>query len=139
MRLTNSWRCRDRPLDPSTRRRDRNLDLFGTGKCNRVLIDATINLDYDPDPELGDARFTPTVWLDEADIDKACARWSELGRKAADPPESSRWVEFFARRGASTAGALAASCRPATTWVSMTITLSYCRRDFGLSVLRRSN
>ena len=37
-------------LDPSTRRRDRNPDLFGTGKWNRVLIDATINLDYDPDP-----------------------------------------------------------------------------------------
>jgi 4-hydroxy-3-polyprenylbenzoate decarboxylase len=25
-------------LDPSTRRRDRNADLFGTGKWNRVLI-----------------------------------------------------------------------------------------------------
>ena len=51
-------------LDPSTRRRDRNPDLFGTGKWNRVLIDATINLDYDPDPELGGARFPPTVWPD---------------------------------------------------------------------------
>ena len=49
-------------LDPSTRKRDRNPDLFGTGKWNRVLIDATINLDYDPDPELGGARFPPTVW-----------------------------------------------------------------------------
>jgi UbiD family decarboxylase len=66
-------------LDPSTRRRDRNPDLFGTGKWNRVLIDATINLDYDPDPELGGARFPPTVWPEKADIDKAYARWSELG------------------------------------------------------------
>ena len=49
-------------LDPSTRRRDRDLALFGTGKWNRVLIDATINLDYDPDPDLGGARFPPTVW-----------------------------------------------------------------------------
>ena len=30
--------------------------LFGTGKWNRVLIDATMNLDYDPDPDLGGAR-----------------------------------------------------------------------------------
>ena len=49
-------------LDPSTRRRDRNPALFGTGKWNRVLIDATMNLDYDPDPDLGGARFPPTVW-----------------------------------------------------------------------------
>jgi 4-hydroxy-3-polyprenylbenzoate decarboxylase len=66
-------------LDPSTRRRDRNPDLFGTGKWNRVLIDATINLDYDPDPELGGARFPPTVWPDQSDIDSAYARWPELG------------------------------------------------------------
>ena len=46
-------------LDPSTRKRDRNPALFGTGKWNRVLIDATMNLDYDPDPELDGARFPP--------------------------------------------------------------------------------
>jgi UbiD family decarboxylase len=66
-------------LDPSTRRRDRNADLFGTGKWNRVLIDATVNLDYDPDPDLGGARFPPTVWPAEDDIDAAKKRWSELG------------------------------------------------------------
>ena len=44
-------------LDPSTRKRDRNPTLFGTGKWNRVLIDATINLDYDPDPDFGGARY----------------------------------------------------------------------------------
>src|SRR6266496_2674329 len=66
-------------IDPSTRKRDRNATLFGTGKWNRVLIDATMNLDYDPDPDYGGARFPPTVWPDKADIDKAYARWSELG------------------------------------------------------------
>jgi 4-hydroxy-3-polyprenylbenzoate decarboxylase len=66
-------------LDPSTRKRDRNPDLFGTGKWNRVLIDATVNLDYDPDPDWGGARFPPTVWPDKDDIEKALARWSELG------------------------------------------------------------
>ncbi len=49
-------------LDPSARRRDRNPALFGTGKWNRVLIDATQNLDYDPDPDLGGARFPPRNW-----------------------------------------------------------------------------
>ena len=66
-------------IDPSVRKRDRNPTLFGTGKWNRVLIDATMNLDYDPDPDYGGARFPPTVWPDKADIDKAYARWSELG------------------------------------------------------------
>lgn len=66
-------------LDPSTRRRDRNVTLFGTGKWNRVLIDATINLDYEPDPDLGGARFPPTVWPAEDDIATAKARWTELG------------------------------------------------------------
>ncbi|MGB6539228.1 MAG: UbiD family decarboxylase [Xanthobacteraceae bacterium] len=66
-------------LDPSTRRRDRNVDLFGTGKWNRVLIDATANLDYDPDPELGGARFPPKVWPEQKDIDAVAKRWGELG------------------------------------------------------------
>ena len=66
-------------LDPSTRKRDRNPALFGTGKWNRVLIDATINLDYDPDPELGGARFPPTVWPEQKDVDATMARWTEFG------------------------------------------------------------
>jgi 4-hydroxy-3-polyprenylbenzoate decarboxylase len=66
-------------LDPSTRRRDRNPALFGTGKWNRVLIDATMNLDYDPDPDLGGARFPPTVWPNADDVQSVHARWSELG------------------------------------------------------------
>ncbi len=66
-------------LDPSTRRRDRNPALFGTGKWNRVLIDATMNIDYDPDPDLGGARFPPTVWPNQEDVAAVQARWSELG------------------------------------------------------------
>jgi UbiD family decarboxylase len=66
-------------LDPSTRRRDRNVTEFGTGKWNRMLIDATINLDYDPDPDLGGARFPPTVRPAPDDVAKAKARWSEFG------------------------------------------------------------
>ena len=66
-------------LDPSTRRRDRNAALFGTGKWNRLLIDATINMDYDPDPDLDGARFPPTVWPQPDQINAAYDRWEELG------------------------------------------------------------
>jgi len=66
-------------IDPSMRKRDRNVTLFGTGKWNRVLIDATMNLDYDPDPDLGGARFPPTVWPAPEDVDAVKARWDELG------------------------------------------------------------
>jgi UbiD family decarboxylase len=72
-------------LDPSVRRRDRNVAQFGTGKWNRVLIDATINLDYDPDPDLGGARFPPTVWPSKDDIAAATARWDELGLSKRKP------------------------------------------------------
>jgi len=50
-----------------------------SGKWNRVLIDATINLDYDPDPDFGGKRFPPTVWPAQEDVDAATARWQELG------------------------------------------------------------
>jgi 4-hydroxy-3-polyprenylbenzoate decarboxylase len=66
-------------IDPSVRKRDRNPALFGTGKWHRVLIDATMNLDYDPDPDLGGARFPPKVWPEQADIDAVTKRWNELG------------------------------------------------------------
>jgi hypothetical protein len=55
--------------------------LFGTGKWNRVLIDATQNLDYDPDPDLGGARFPPKVWPTDDDIATVAKRWGEFGLK----------------------------------------------------------
>ncbi len=73
-------------LDPSTRRRDRNATVFGTGKWNRLLIDATINLDYDPDPDLGGARFPPTVWPSQEDEARVVARWEALGLPARMKP-----------------------------------------------------
>jgi hypothetical protein len=66
-------------LDPSVRKRDRNPTLFGTGKWNRVLIDATMNLDYDPDPDFGGARYPPTVRPTPEDETAVLARWEELG------------------------------------------------------------
>ena len=38
-------------------------------------------LGYDPDPELGGARFPPKVWPEQNDIDAAMKRWDELGLK----------------------------------------------------------
>ena len=66
-------------LDPSVRKRDRNPALFGTGKWNRVLIDATMNLDYDPDPDFNGARFPPKVWPAKDDIERVMKRADELG------------------------------------------------------------
>jgi UbiD family decarboxylase len=71
-------------LDPSTRKRDRNTSLYGTGKWNRVLIDATMNLDYDPDPDFGGARFPPMVWPTPEDTAAVKARWSEFGLDKLD-------------------------------------------------------
>ena len=64
-------------LDPSVRRRDADVHLFGTGKWHRVLIDATINLDYPP--ERDGRRYPPTVEPMEEDRQAALARWSALG------------------------------------------------------------
>ena len=38
-----------------------------------------MNLDYDPDPDLGGARFPPKVWPTPEDEAAAYARWEELG------------------------------------------------------------
>ena len=51
-----------------------------------MLIDATMNLDYDPDPELGGARFPPKVWPEQSDVEAAYARFAELG--LSKPPGS---------------------------------------------------
>ena len=46
-----------------------------------MLIDATMNLDYDPDPEFVGARFPPLVWPAQAEVDAAKGRRAELGLK----------------------------------------------------------
>jgi len=61
-------------LDPSTRRRDRNPALFGTGKWNRVLIDATMK---HPMP--------PLALPAREFMEKARHIWEELGLPRLDP------------------------------------------------------
>ena len=63
-------------LDPSVRRRDADVLRFGTGKWNRMLIDATINLDYDA--ERGGDRYPPTVRPADKDIRALEKRWQSL-------------------------------------------------------------
>ena len=69
-------------LDPSVRRRDANVHLFGTGKWHRVLIDATINLDYPP--ERDGSRYPPTVRPTDDDYAAVKKRWAELGLAPED-------------------------------------------------------
>ena len=64
-------------LDPSIRRRDANVHQFGTGKWCRVLMDATINLDYEP--ERDGRRYPPTVHPMPEDMKALEGRWDTLG------------------------------------------------------------
>jgi 4-hydroxy-3-polyprenylbenzoate decarboxylase len=64
-------------LDPSVPRRDANVHLFGTGKWNRVLIDATMNMEYPADAKGN--RYPPSVRPSDADIAAVKRRWADLG------------------------------------------------------------
>ncbi len=68
-------------LDPSVRREFRDSMKYGSGRWCRVLIDATINLDYEPEELYGGERYPPTVMLDKEDWDRVSRRWKELGFK----------------------------------------------------------
>jgi len=68
------------PLDPSTPRRERDFNRLGTGKWNRLLIDATRNWELEPQEQYGGDIYPPVSFLldpeDERKVDK---RWQELG------------------------------------------------------------
>jgi len=66
-------------LDPSTRLAQRDPLLYGTGKWCRVLIDATINLDFDPEEAYGGKRYPPTVMPHAEDWEKVSRRWKDYG------------------------------------------------------------
>jgi 4-hydroxy-3-polyprenylbenzoate decarboxylase len=68
-------------LDPSTRLRHRDTLKFGTGKWCRVLIDATINLDFDPEEAYGGKRYPDTVMPHKEDLELVNRRWAEYGFK----------------------------------------------------------
>ena len=68
-------------LDPSTRLKDRDPQLFGTGKWCRVLIDCTVNLDFDPEEQYGGNRYPAMVMPHKEDMDLVNRRWKEYGFK----------------------------------------------------------
>ena len=68
-------------LDPSTRLQYRDTALFGTGKWTRVLIDATINLDFLPEENYQGDRYPKMVKPDPIDLDLVEKRWEEYGFK----------------------------------------------------------
>jgi hypothetical protein len=55
--------------------------LYGTGKWCRVLIDATVNLDFEPEEQYNGERYPAMVTPHKEDMDKVNARWKEYGFK----------------------------------------------------------
>ena len=68
-------------LDPSTRLKYRNTSMYGTGKWCRVLIDATVNLDFEPEENYGGKRYPPMVIPEKQDMDLVEKRWKDYGFK----------------------------------------------------------
>jgi len=68
-------------LDPSTRLQYRDTVKYGTGKWTRVLIDATINLDFELEEAYGGKRYPDTVMPKPEDWETVNRRWSEYGFK----------------------------------------------------------
>jgi hypothetical protein len=68
-------------LDPSTRLKFRDTNLYGTGKWCRVLIDATINLDFEPEENYQGDRYPKMVKPEAVDMDLVEKRWEEYGFK----------------------------------------------------------
>ncbi len=73
--------CFGAAIDPSVRREYRDPQKFGSGRWCRVLIDATINMDYEPQAEYGGERYPPTVMPEKEDWDRVSRRWKDLGFK----------------------------------------------------------
>jgi 4-hydroxy-3-polyprenylbenzoate decarboxylase len=71
--------CSGSIFDPSTRLEDRNALKYGTGKWNRLLIDATINWDYPKRPEWGNKIYPPLNQFQEKVLETVRKRWKEYG------------------------------------------------------------
>lgn len=66
-------------LDPSTPRAQANALKYGTGKWTRVLIDATRNWEFEPNPAWGNRRYPPINTIPVELERKIRARWKEYG------------------------------------------------------------
>jgi hypothetical protein len=72
------WHRLRRPVDLP---RVPDTNLYGTGKWCRVLIDATINLDFEPQANYGGDRYPPMVKPEKEDWERVERRWAEYGFK----------------------------------------------------------
>jgi 4-hydroxy-3-polyprenylbenzoate decarboxylase len=66
-------------LDPSTPRAQANPLKYGTGKWTRVLIDATRNWEFEPNPAWGNRRYPPVNKIPVELENRIRERWSEYG------------------------------------------------------------
>ncbi len=66
-------------LDPSTRLDQRDTHLYGTGKWNRMLIDATVNWNFEKQERWGNKRYPPTCDVAPEDKELVAKRWKEYG------------------------------------------------------------
>ncbi|MDO8721376.1 MAG: UbiD family decarboxylase [Syntrophales bacterium] len=72
--------CIGSMLDPSIPLHERNTLKYGQGKASRVLIDATVNWELEPEEQYGGKRFPPLCTVpdpeDQALVER---RWKEYG------------------------------------------------------------
>ncbi len=66
-------------LDPSTPRNQANPQKYGTGCWTRLLIDATRNWEFEPNPDWGGRRYPPINTLPVQLEERIRSRWSEYG------------------------------------------------------------
>ena len=66
-------------LDPSMPPDLANPSKYGSGSWTRVLIDATRNWEFEPNPDLGGRRIPAINTIDPALEDRIRGRWSEYG------------------------------------------------------------
>lgn len=66
-------------LDPSTPRAQANALKYGTGRWTRLLIDATRNWEFEPNPAWGGRRYPPINTLPPALEQQIRDRWAEYG------------------------------------------------------------
>lgn len=71
--------CSGSIMDPSTRLEDRDPVKYGTGKWNRLLIDATMNWDFPRRPEWGNNFYPPLNRFNEEILESVRKRWKEYG------------------------------------------------------------
>lgn len=68
------------PLDPSIPLPQRDVMKFGAGKCTRVLIDATVNWNLEPEEQYGGRREPPRcTGISPKIAELTSRRWKEYG------------------------------------------------------------